>query len=139
MRSIALVLLLAAAWPVGAAGACELCGRWRSDAARTLPEMEKSVRLTEKQRLLFRNDFFGKLVEETREKYLRAYFPDQSPESVAWEPWQVVSRKGAVFQVSHLVAGELVQREVRLDGNCYRVLIPELGFGEWFCRVPDAE
>lgn len=113
---------------------CELCGRWRSSAERTLPEMEKSSLLSEKQRKFFRNGFYGKLVVETREKDSRAYFPDESPDSVKWEPWRLVSRSGNTFTVEHSINGKSVQREIKLEGDCYRVFQPDFGFGEWFCK-----
>ncbi len=92
MRQILVTLAIAVTLSSCGNQTCELCGRWRSNAERTLAEMEKSPLLSEKQRQFFRNDFYGKLVVETREKDSRAYFPDQSPESVAWEPWQIPQR-----------------------------------------------
>lgn len=136
MRHILIALAIVAAVPSCAEQSCELCGRWRSNAERTLPEMEKSSILSDKQRRLFRNNFYGQLVVETREKDSRAYFFDQSPESVAWEPWQLIARSGNSLTVRHSLGGDTVVREIQLDGDCYRVSQPNLGFGEWFCREP---
>ena len=136
MRRIPIVLTIAVALSSCADQSCELCGRWRSNAELTLPEMEKSPLLSEKQRQFFRDDFYGQLVVETRKKDSRAYFPDQSPESVAWEPWQLVSRSGNALTVRYSMGGDPVVREIKLDGDCYQVLQPNLGFGEWFCREP---
>lgn len=128
--------MIAAALTSCADQPCELCGRWRSNAERTLPEMEKSPLLSEKQRRLFRNDFYGKLIVETRADSFRTYFPDQSPDSVAWQPWQFVSRSGNALTARYFLDGNSVERTIRLEGDCYQVLQPHLGFSEWFCKVP---
>lgn len=114
---------------------CELCGHWRSDAERTLTEMEKSSVLSDKQRRFFRNDFYGHLIVETRENDGRAYFPDQAPDSVPWEPWEVVMRSDESLTVRYSMGGKTFERSIMIDEDCYRVEQPELGFGEWFCRV----
>src|SRR5688500_1296469 len=132
MRQILIALAIMAALPSCAEQSCDLCGRWRSNAERTLPVMEASSILSDKQRRLFRSNFYGQLVVETREKDSRSYFPDQFPKSVAWEPWQLVSRSGNLLTVTYSLGGDTVVREIQLDGDCYRVSQPNLGFGEWF-------
>lgn len=134
MRQILVALALAIAMSSCAAQPCELRSRWRSNAKLTLQEMEKSTLLSDKQRQFFRNDFYGQLIVETRERDSRSYFPDESPESAAWEPWHLISRSGSTFLVKHSVGGNPVVREITLAGDCYQVLQPNLGFGEWFCR-----
>jgi hypothetical protein len=136
MNQIPFALAIAVALSSCANQPCELCGRWRSSAERTLPDMERSSLLSEKQRQFFRNDFYGKLVVETRQNDSRAYFPDESPESVAWEPWELVSRSGNTLTVRYSADGDSVVRDIKLHGDCYQVLQPNLGFGEWFCKEP---
>jgi len=91
--------------------------------------------LSDKQRQLFRNNFYGRLIVETRESDMRAYFPDESADSVIWEPWQEVSRSGDSVAIKVVIGGETVIRSITLHDNCYRVDQPNLGFGEWFCRA----
>lgn len=98
--------------------------------------MEQSPLLSDKQRRFFRDGFYGQLVVEISENRQRAYFPDQSPASVRWEPWQLVVREGSSLKVKYTLGDKEFEREVQLDGNCYRMSQPELGFGEWFCREP---
>lgn len=113
---------------------CDTCGRWRSDADRTLAEMHQSDKLTDAQRKLFGNDFFGKLVVETTPDATRAYFPDENPQSVAWADWEVVSRSGDAIVIRYKPDDEWITRSLSIHGSCYRIEQPELGFGEWFCR-----
>ena len=98
--------------------------------------MEASHVLSEKQRQFFRRDFYGRLIVETREGASRAYFAEESPDGVPWEPWHVVSRSGNTLQVQLVMAGKVVVRSIALDGDCYRVDQSSLAFGEWFCRAP---
>lgn len=136
MREILISLAIIVALSSCAREECELCGHWRSNAERTLSEMEKSPLLSDKQRQLFRNDFYGRLIVETRKADSRAYFPDQAAESVDWSPWQVVSHSGNSMTIRESIDGETVLRSITLDGDCYRVDQPNLGFGEWFCKLP---
>ena len=137
MRYIFLALFSSLALVGCPAKTCDMCGRWQSNADRTLAEMEMSPLLSDKQRRFFRNNFYGRLIVEIRETHSRAYFPDEFSESVAaWEPWQEISRSGDSVTVKETIAGETLIRSVTLHGNCYRVDQPNLGFGEWFCRTP---
>jgi hypothetical protein len=134
MRHIAIALTLVAALSSCVGQECELCGRWQSNAELTLAEMEKSSVLSVKQRQLFRTNFYGRLIVETRETDSRAYFSGESPDSAKWESWQVVSRSGNTLVIKLPIGDELVTRSITFDGECYRVDQPNLGFGEWFCR-----
>ena len=114
---------------------CRLCGTWKSDSVRTLDEMKSSTLLTEKQRELFLNDFFGKLTVELTPEMGRAYFPDQQPSEVPWERWEVVAEEGQKMTIKSEIEGQWKEYQIYLQGNCYRVEQPHLGFGEWFCRL----
>lgn len=98
--------------------------------------MERSASLSEARKQFYRDGFFGRLVVETTPTQARSYFPDEAPDSVAWFAWEVVERRGDDFvtRFRDEDAGRWVGKNVRLDGDCYRVEQPELGFGEWFCR-----
>lgn len=115
---------------------CELCGRWRSNEQRTLRDMERSLLLSEKQRQLFRNGFYGKLIVEMRHNEFNAYFPGDLPEGMRWEPWQLITRSGNLLTVRSFINGESNLNQIQLDGDCYQILQPKLGFGEWFCKEP---
>lgn len=101
-----------------------------------MPGVEESPLLSDRQRQFFRSDFYGKLIVETREKDTRAYFRNESPDDVAWEGWDILSRVGDTLTIRSSLAGETLVRDVKLHGNCYEVLQPNLGFSEWFCREP---
>lgn len=98
--------------------------------------MEQIPLLTDRQGQLFRDDFFGELVVEIRQKEFRAYWPHRSLESVPWVPWRVVSRSGSLLRVQFAIEGVSVDRDIMLDEDCYRVRQPGRRFGEWFCRQP---
>ena len=118
---------------------CELCGRWQSHAERTLQEMEAAPALTEARRRFYRDGFFGRLVVESTATHSRAWFPDEDPDDVPWTAWEVTAREGATREVRFKdpESGEWRRRSLRLEGDCYRIDQPELGFGEWFCRKAD--
>jgi hypothetical protein len=136
MARILITLVIAALISGCANRACELCGRWRSNAELTLAEMEKTPDLSEKKRQFFRDGFYGRLVIETKAHELRTYFQDQSSTSAAWEPWQIVSRSGDTFTTKYFFEGEPMVHVITLNGSCYKVLQPSLGFAEWFCKEP---
>jgi len=114
---------------------CDLCGEWRSNADLTLDEMARSDKLSDKQRRFFSDNFFGRLTVETRESSSRAYFPDDDLSSISWEPSEVILKRGNSLLVKERLGGKTIVRSVLLRGDCYRVDQPDLGFGEWFCRV----
>ena len=115
---------------------CDLCGEWKSNAELTLPEMEASTKLTDKQRNLFRSNFYGKLVVETNETMSRGYFPDENPNEVTWGPWKVLSKdKNRIITSTQLPNSETwMEHTIVTHGKCYEVVQENLGFSEWFCR-----
>lgn len=115
---------------------CSLCGTWKSDSVRTLREVEASTVVAPEQRARFRDNYFGRLILEIRPTVGRSYFDDEAPEGVAWEPHTIVRRDDDSFVVTSMVSGHEVSRAVHLkDADCFMVVLPEFGFGEWFCRV----
>lgn len=102
----------------------------------TLPEMEASTKLTDKQRNLFRSNFYGQLVVETTATESRAYFPDENPSEVSWEPWKVLSKSGNRIVTTGKVpnSDKWIEHTVITHGDCYEVKQEHLGFSEWFCR-----
>lgn len=131
----AILLALSLLLPSCARPPCELCGRWRSNEEMTLREMERSVLPTPRQRAFFRDGFFGRLTMEVRADGFRAYFDDENPDNVAWEASTVVELADGTYLTRYTFQGEEVARNLRLEGDCYRIDQPELGFGEWFCRI----
>ena len=97
--------------------------------------MKSSTLITEKQREFFSKDFFGKLIVETTPEKSRAYFPDQRPSDVEWEPWELVSESGGEIKTRTYENGEWKEHTLLVEGDCYRVEQPQFGFGEWFCRL----
>lgn len=132
VAAVALLCLLAACTEQQ----CSTCGRWKSNAERTLEEMERSTLLSEQQRAVFGESFFGKLIVETQPNVTRAFFPDQDPDTIAWTPWELLSQAGDSLTIRYLSDSGWLTRSVRVEGECYRVDQPELGFGEWFCQEP---
>jgi hypothetical protein len=131
-----LTVLAAASMLAGCGPAsCDLCGRWRSQDSRTVAEMERSTKLTERRRAFYRDGFFGRLTVETRDGMTRAWFDEEDPDDVPWEPLVAERLSPGVWSVTADVQDRKVTRRIRIEGNCYVVEQPELGFGEWFCRT----
>ncbi len=99
--------------------------------------MEQSALLTEEQRRLFRNDFFGRLVVETKPDFSKAFFADENPDAVEWGAWEILTQEGRSLTIRYKLEDEWLVRSVRVEGDCYRVEQPHLGFGEWFCKEPE--
>jgi hypothetical protein len=115
---------------------CDLCGNWKSNAELTISGMEASTKLTDRQRKLFRSNFYGQLVVETTATQSRAYFPDENPDKVTWGPWKVLSKDKNRFITSTKMPNSdtWIEHTIVNHGNCYEVIRNHLGFSEWFCR-----
>ena len=119
---------------------CALCGSWRSDAAASLAEVEASGVLSPEEKARYRNNFFGRLTVEFTRTETRSYFPEESPESAHWWPYEVVDGRGNTIVITYLnpSTGQREERTYLVAGNCYRVVQPGRGYAEHFCRVPGA-
>lgn len=118
-------------------------GCWQSDEKRTLIEMSEAriagrlSGVAEANFLRWQDGFFGQLRVEYASGRERAWFPDQSPDSVPWEPyWLQALGDGRYRARSEGMDGPPPDRLVQLDAErqCYAVDQAEMGFREWFCR-----
>lgn len=114
------------------ANECLLAGTWKSNEEKTFQNM-KAIQLTGKQRKLFSNGFFGKLViDYTCQGFTSTY------ENMV-KSYQFISMKesGRVVTTEYY---EPLQKKNLLDTieiieGCYSVPLGKLGFNEVFCRV----
>lgn len=132
-------LALAAAALLAASGiahaqaqGCRIAGVWKSNEKLTLKNME-TARLTDKQRQLLSNDFFGKLVHTYTCQTVTATFEGKA------ETYPILSMKEWGDTVTVVYQDPNLQRNVKsiltISGNCFSVPVARLGFEEVFCRV----
>jgi len=91
------------------------------------------------QRFEFReHGFFGRLRIDVEPGRSRAWFPEENPDTTAWEGQSIEYLGGDLFRVraAKVTPGQVAVHEVRLDadGQCYSVDVPQVGIREWFCR-----
>lgn len=109
---------------------CPLSGYWKSDEAKTLISFKAADKVTQKQKELLTNNFFGKLfvhidcktftsVFEGRKETSEYIIVDASKEKV------VMRYDSALKGVNEMVA--------TIEGPCYSVLINDGQFREYFC------
>ncbi len=90
--------------------------------------------MTEKQRTVFTNRFFGRLVAEFTCTHGRAYFIDKGPAQAKWAPYRVVERGDGFLVLEITGEQDRSRRRFEFEGECYRILIEKSGY-EYFCRV----
>jgi hypothetical protein len=114
------------------ASECLLAGTWKSNEEKTLQSM-KAVQLTEKQRKLFSNRFFGKLaIDYTCEGFTSTY-----EDMVKSYKFISMKESGRYVTTEYF---EPSQNKNLLDtieiiDDCYSVPLGKLGFNEVFCKV----
>lgn len=132
------ILLLSAIITFPAAAAdCMLCGKWRSNAAKTQADIEARVPAYP-QGL---RKMFGTLTIEYTATASRAYaHGDPNPDAVPWLPYTLLKRPPGQPQVLRISGpdGKWQETAIEFQEDCYRVLIPTRqgqGFHEYFCRT----
>jgi len=96
--------------------------------------MEKYGGVTEKQRQLFMNNFFGKLVAE----YSCTEVTLHSEGGASTGKYKIVRQDGNVLEVQFYdeVPDDGITKTIILYGDCYQVVpLLNLHFNEVFCRV----
>ena len=113
---------------------CPLMGKWKSDETKTLASIPATGKVTDKQRTLFENHFFGKLtLKITCTEMTSSYAGDS-------ETFAYTYVKQAVHHITIQTHDEEndkdVERDLTLaqDGQCYRVPVSTLGFKEYYCK-----
>jgi hypothetical protein len=117
---------------IASANECLLAGTWKSNEEKTLQNM-KAVQLTEMQRKLFSNGFFGKLVIDYTCKGFTSTYEDMV------ESFQFLSMK----ESGRFVTAEYYEpsqnknllKTIEIIDDCYSVPLGKLRFNEVFCRV----
>jgi hypothetical protein len=136
MRIAALILFAALSNPVAAAD-CTLCGKWRSNAAKTLADIEARVP-TYPASL---RKMFGMTTIEYTASLVRAYaHGDPKADAVPWAPYTLVKQPPGQPQILRTAGADGKSQEIAIEfqEDCYRVLIPTRqgpGFHEYFCRT----
>jgi len=137
MNTFSKLMFIGMAWlllqsALASADECLLAGTWKSNEEKTLQNM-KAVQLTEKQRKLFSNGFFGKLVIDYTCKGFTSTYEDMV------ETYQFISMKesGRVVTTEYYEPSQKknLLYTIEIIEGCYSLPIGKLGFNEVFCRV----
>jgi len=125
-------LLLALNAPHANAENCRIAGVWKSNEELTLKNMEKA-QLTEKQRKLFSNNFFGKLVLNYTCKGFTSTFEGK----IDTYEFLSMSESGDTVTTEYYdpFYKQNMKRTAVISGNCYSIALEHLGFDEVFCRI----
>ena len=111
---------------------CRIAGVWKSNEELTLKNMEK-VQLTEKQRKLFSNNFFGKLVL----KYSCKGFTSTFEGNVNTYHFLTMKESGDIVTIEYYepFSETNIKYTMTIKGDCYSIPLEGIGFDEVFCRV----
>ena len=139
MKTIAIALsTLLASLPAFAIDppACFL-GRWKSDEALTLADMNKHPEVTEKARALFENKFFGRLVLINGSRNSGTYFEDiSSPQEIIFTPYAVIQRGEDWVTLRHKILGIDSESKWFCEGTRIYALVTKWEFREYFSPIP---
>ncbi|HEY9050011.1 MAG TPA: hypothetical protein VIQ03_00620 [Gammaproteobacteria bacterium] len=131
-QSIAFVMVLIVSLSGAKAEECLLSGKWKSSEKKTLENMARA-NLTEKQKMLLSDNFFGKLIVIISCKDFTTYYDGEA------EVTKLISIKeeGNIITTEYYseIDGGIIKRKAVLSGNCYSVELGELGFSEVFCKI----
>lgn len=133
-RALFLVGVLAASF-VNAEDKCPLVGKWRSDEARTLESMRMHGNVTEKQRELFENAFFGRLTVDIECDKFIATFDGEEGEAVTFEIVAVEGRAITMRYVESFTGSTIESTATIENDGCYSVPVGSVGFKEYFCKI----
>jgi hypothetical protein len=138
MKIFAIMLTLYAAYTVAGENVCVLCGTWKSNAELTLENLHSAEPpLVKRAREILETKIpWGKLTVEFTMTASRTWTEgDQTPESVSWDPYEIVSSSGNTVTVRETIHGEEKMTTITIENNCYSILVWSFGFDEVFCRV----
>lgn len=131
-----LQLILAILSVPAVAADCPLCGKWRSNAQKTLADIDARVP-TYPATL---RKMFGTLTIEYTATSMRAYsHDDPKADSVAWSAYKLITRPKGQTQILRTQNPDGTWQEITIEflDDCYRVFIPTRqgpGFHDYFCR-----
>lgn len=112
---------------------CPLNGVWLSNEKMTLESMNRHGNVSEKQRALFEDSFFGRLKVDVGCNQFTTTLDDFS-ETVEYEIAEMSGSSVTTRYVDALL-GKMVERTLVVKEGCYSVPIEHLGFREYFCRA----
>jgi len=114
-------------------------GTWQSDESLTLASMSKSQDLSQSDREMFSNDFFGDRVMEFQIDRARSYFVGCEWEGVeqdmSWHRYDVAA-SGPDFMT---LKAPLEVATWRIEGELIYVELPKWNFREYWRRVDEPE
>ena len=114
-------------------------GTWQSDESLTLTSMSKSQDVSQSDKEMFSNDFFGDRVMEFQIDRARSYFVGDEWEGVeqdmSWHRYDVVA-SGPDFMTLRLSAEDTTWR---IEGKYIYAEIPKWNFREYWRRVDESE
>jgi hypothetical protein len=112
---------------------CPITGKWKSNEKLTLASMNETGRITEKQREIFENGFFGKLELDINCSSFTTTF-DGVSETYSYETIHQTQDSVTASYYSKVLQKQ-VEVTSTITGNCYSTPIEQLNFNEYFCRI----
>ena len=138
MKLIAFLLTLYAAYAVAGENPCLLCGTWKSNAELTMENLHNAdPPLAKRAREILETKIqWGKLTIEYTATDARSWTEgDETPETLHWEPYEIVSSSGNTITVRESFQGKEKMTTITIENNCYSVPVWSFGFDEVFCKV----
>ncbi len=113
-----------------------LIGKWKSNEQKTLASVEATKGVSEKAKLLFNKDFFGKLIVEYKKDTYRAWYENKEA-TEGPEPYKLLEAtdKYYIVEAIDLLSGKKVPKQMFWDNECYYLLVSKWKFREYFCKV----
>jgi hypothetical protein len=110
------------------AAACPLNGKWKSDKAKTLAELNGTNISADRKAKL--SKLFGRMVVDYKDcKTAVVDFGGKKSEF----NFKVVEESPSALVIKDAESGEMTR--MTLEGNCYSVPVKGMGFNEHFCKL----
>ena len=117
-----------------------LIGTWQSNEKMTLQSMHEIPEVSEKAKVLFEHDFFGKLINEYGPKNSKSYYKNSSENYEGIDkpsPYKIIEETNEYYIISNYNNALNKYETLTLfkEGSCYYVLVTKWKFREYFCRI----
>ncbi len=114
-----------------------LLGKWKSNEKKTLESMRETQGITDKAKVLFENDFFGKLIIDYKNDTYQARFDNSVEELNKYYPYKIleVTTEHYLIEGYDALLEEFEKKMLFWEGECYFVYTSKWNFKEYFCRL----
>ncbi|WP_444916576.1 hypothetical protein [Microbulbifer sp. JMSA003] len=112
-------------------------GTWQSNEKKTLASMNNVEDIPEKTQMLFRSNFFGRLVNVVRADSFATYIIGEKPEALTFSPHTIEVLSADTIRITYYdeLSTSDETRILKYENNCYSLPVTKWEFREYFCRV----